>query len=469
MSSSRNDTEKQQPRQGVDWNEEDWQSMLKRLPSEWQEQAFKLGAWQRVRKLASVSDLLRALLVYAACGYSFRQLGIWATLVGVGSLSERAWRKRVERAQEWIKWLLGALIGSQASPGWLPRITGRILLVDASRLKLLAGCGDDVRMHCAYDLQAGRLVQVEITDQHCAEGLHHFALRKGDVVVSDSGYPLGACVQQEQRQEAFGVHRFSYAQVRLEREDGKKIDLKRLVKHQKYGTVSEYRVWVWDAKHTERFAIRLVVSLLPRKQAMEARARKRARIREKKGPKANLSAAWWAGVMLLGTTLPAEAWSAQDVVKLYHARWQIELLFKRLKTGLHLYLVPVQVWERARAYVHLCLLVWAFQEQEAQALWEILAPLLNEPQVGEAAEPAEEEAEPSGWVISHWGLAQSTLETQRVMLRGSWTRQRLRECLPTLQRYLLSRRRAKRPSQEAEVQHWLLRQLDLPQKEVHAA
>jgi len=98
--SSINDSQKPAPPQGVSWNEEDWQGMLKRLPSQWQEQAVKLKAWQRIRKLAQVSDLLRALLVYAACGYSFRQLGLWATLVGVGCLSERAWRKRVERAQE---------------------------------------------------------------------------------------------------------------------------------------------------------------------------------------------------------------------------------------------------------------------------------------------------------------------------------------------------------------------------------
>jgi|SRR5437764_126793 len=113
-----NNSEKQAPPQGVQWNEEDWQSLLKRLPSDWQEQALTLKAWQRVRKLADVGDLLRALLVYAAGGYSFRQLGLWATLVGVGSLAERAWRKRLERAQEWIKWLLGSLIGSQQSPDW---------------------------------------------------------------------------------------------------------------------------------------------------------------------------------------------------------------------------------------------------------------------------------------------------------------------------------------------------------------
>src|SRR5512135_3366864 len=113
-------------------------------------------------------------------------------------------------------WLSGASV-AQASPGWLPSITGRILLVDASRLKVPAGSGEDVRMHCASDLQAGRLVQVEVTDRHNAEGLHHFALRQGDVAVTDAGYQLGTSVQQGQAQGAYGVHRFSSHQVRLER------------------------------------------------------------------------------------------------------------------------------------------------------------------------------------------------------------------------------------------------------------
>lgn len=205
---------------------EDWQGMLRRLPSDWQEQAIQLKAWQRMRKLACVSDLLRALLVYAACGYSFRQLGLWATLMGLGSLSERAWRKRVERAQEWIRWLLGALIGSQQSPGWLPKTAGRVWLIDASRLKTPAGSGEDVKLHSAYNLCAGRLEYVEVSDRHSGEGLHHFALRKGDVVVTDAGYQLGASIQQGQAQGAYGVHRVSNHQVRLEREDGQKIDLR---------------------------------------------------------------------------------------------------------------------------------------------------------------------------------------------------------------------------------------------------
>src|SRR5437667_3817828 len=37
---------------------------------------------------------------------------------------------------------------------------------------------------------------VEVTDRQSAEGLHHFALHPGDIVVTDAGYQLGSSVQQ---------------------------------------------------------------------------------------------------------------------------------------------------------------------------------------------------------------------------------------------------------------------------------
>jgi hypothetical protein len=464
------DSEKPVAKQGVYWNEEDWDTLLKKLPLGWQEQAVKLGAWQRVRKLAQVTDLLRGLLVYAACGYTFRELGMWATVVGLGSLSERAWRKRVERAQAWISWVLASLIGTQQSPDWLPEGAGRILLLDGSRLKTPAGSGEDVKMHTAYNLRTGQLESVEVTDRHSAEGVQHVRnMRARDVIVTDAGYQLGSSLQYEQAHGAYGVHRLSASHVRLEREDGKRIDLKRLVKHQRYGTVSQYQVWVWDSKHQERFALRLVIAMPPRQYSMAARARKRARIRQQKGTKASLAPAWWAGVMLVGTTLPQEQWSAQEVVKLYRARWQIELFFKRLKQGLLLHLLPVKHWERAQAYVHLSLIVWALQEQHAQDLCHELEVMLREPEVDALCQPAQEEAESAHWVISHWSVAHWELETVRSLLRGSWTRERLSECLPELRRYLVSWDRQRRPSQEREVQAWLHQQLVLPDNSAFAA
>ena len=461
MSSALNDTQTEAIRQEVREKQEDWQELLStRLPGDWKEMAVTLKAWSRTRKLRCMEDLLRALLVYAASGFSFRYLGIWATVVGVGSLSERAWRKRLQRAEAWISWLLGTLIGSRQSAGWLPKTLGRVLLVDASRWKVPAGTGDDVRMHCAYDLRAGQLVQVDVTDHHSAEGLHHFELQEGDIVVTDAGYAAGACLVHTQAKSAFGVHRESDHKVRFEREDGQKIDLKRLVKHQGYGTVTQYIVWIWDPKHKKRYQVRLVISVLPCKAAMQARARKRKQIRNRYGPKHSMAAAWWAGTLLLVTTLPKEHWSALDVVKLYRARWQIELVFKRLKQGLQLHFLQLKLWKRARIYLHLCLIVWCLQEQEAQSLYEQLTALLPEPEVGTWFEPAEEgEQEPTG-VISRWGLMQCELDTILTLLHGSWSREHLQACLPLLERYLVSKPRKKRPSQDAQMQAWLSRRLD---------
>ena len=80
-------------------------------------------------------------------------------------------------------------------------------------------------------------------------------------------------------------------------------------------------------------------------------------------------------------------------------------------------------------------------------------------------EPGEPSQLTPGWVISHGGLARCELETLRILLQGSWTRQRVQDCLPQVRRYLVSRPRDKRLSQETEVQHWLGQQLALPQRE----
>jgi len=128
--------------------------------------------------------------------------------------------------------------------------------------------------------------------------------------------------------------------------------------------------------------------------------------------------------MLLVTTLPQEQWSAPDVVKLYRARWQIELVFKRLKQGLQLHVLPMKLWERAKIYVHLCLIVWSLQEQEAQVLSEQLTGLLLEPAVGEPLEQTEEESDEPHWVISHWQIMRTQLDRLRMILHGTWSSKR---------------------------------------------
>jgi len=64
-----------------------------------------------------------------------------------------------------------------------------------------------------------------------------------------------------------------------------------------------------------------------------------------------------AEFMILGTSLPVEAYPATEILAVYRLRWQIELAFKRLKSLLHIDRLPTHT-ERASQtwlYAHLIL------------------------------------------------------------------------------------------------------------------
>ncbi len=444
--------------QEPDLNDAEWNEVvLQRLPKDLEAKAVELKAWSRRRELRCVSDLLRALLVYVCCGYSWRDLGIWAVLKGIGWLGERAWRKRLDRSQAWIHWLLGELLGVQQRPSWLPEGAGRVLLIDATRLKTLGGTGDDVRLHQSYDLRAGRMEQVQVTDQHSAEGLGHFTFQPGDTVITDAGYRVASSVEITQQSQATLLQRATATHLHVEEESGQTISLKQRIKHLPAGFLKELRGWVCLPGSGQRTEVRVLCYRLPAEQAKRARERKAAKLRKKYGPNYNQELVWWAGWVILVSTADRAVWSGKDLVRLYRARWQIELFFKRLKQCLQLHQVRLKDWQRVSCVVQLYLISWWLHEQEAQWLRERLLSLL-EPlaeDIVELAEGQEAQDEPER-VLSSWTLAQVCSEQVRTMLRGAWTRRRIQVCLPFLLRYLCSRQRP-RGHQETEQRAWLLR------------
>ena len=444
------------PLQEPDQSDEAWQEIVTtRLPAELEEQARHLKAWTRKRGLERVSDVLRALLVYAACDYSFRELGIWAVLKGIGSLSERAWRKRFQQSRAWIAWLLSSVLGSGQRPAWLPAHAQRILIVDATRFKTPGGTGDDVRLHQCYDLHSGRMVQVQVTDRHQAESLRHFTFQAGDLVVTDAGYPLASGVEETQEQQAGLVQRISAFLVHLTNEQGQVIALKEQVQGQVADSIRELAAWIPLPHHAKRVQVRVLCYRLPDEQAKKARARKEASLRKKYGKKFNQERVWWAGWVLLVTTAPAEQWSASDLMRLYRARWQIELFFKRLKQVLSWHRIEFSDLQRATMLVQLKLLVWWLQEQEAQWMSELFRGVLTAPAGKMTEVPClpEEESEAEQGVWSQWTLAHMGYDEVRTTLRGAWSHQRTKQCHEHLVRYIRSHPR-KRGHQQSEQRDW---------------
>jgi hypothetical protein len=209
---------------------DDWATeVVTRLPGNVQHQASVLKAFERSRQIRSATDLLRGLLAYVYTMHSFQHLSIWSLLVGVADVSATDWRKRLQRASAWLSWLLQEVLAvSTAASPWLVRGGWRrILLIDGTHWKCPGAQGMVWRVHTAFDLLAGRLTQLKVTDQQEGEHLEVFDLQAGDLVITDRANGLRQRIVFVLRKAADLVVRFTPHNLPLQEASGKALDVVR--------------------------------------------------------------------------------------------------------------------------------------------------------------------------------------------------------------------------------------------------
>lgn len=312
--------------------------------------ARETGAFERARKIANPSDLLRLLLFRVGGGHSLMDTATIAAEAGVADLSDAALVKRFAKASDWLGRLLCEAIGwneRQRLPGL------SVDVVDATTITRQGAKGTDHRLHLRIDLASNRVMEAELTDAKGGETLERFAIRPAGVVIADAGYahrgPLGRVAED-------GGHfivRFSWSNLPLENEAGEPIDLLAMLETLPEAEPGEFSVF-FRTPEGSRVAARLVATR--KSEAAAAHARERIRQGAKRHRRIDLRTLKLAGFTFLLTNLPQEI-STASVLALYRFRWQIEMKFKVLKSLLDFDHVPARTDQGIRVWVFAKLLL----------------------------------------------------------------------------------------------------------------
>lgn len=359
---------------------ENWAVIRSLLPGGWEERARDCGAVARMRGFASPEALLRTLLLHVARGYSLRETVVQAKAADLAEVSDVALLKRLRKAESWLRELcLSLLQNNQVSVQG--REAGRMLrLVDATVVKEPGPTGSLWRLH--YSLQIPGLgcdffALTPTVGAGAGESFRRFPVSAGDYILADAGYCTPAGVEHLSLQGAYGLVRWNSGSLPLQSRRGAPWDaLSRLGSLTEVGRVGAWPVWISGPRR--RMEGRLCALRKSEQSILQAHRRLRHRAR-KTGKRLQPATLEYAQYVVVFSTFPRPEFSAAEILQCYRVRWQIELVFKRLKSLVQLGHLPKYDESSSRAWLYGKMLVALLTEElvrvgRAISPWGYLLP-----------------------------------------------------------------------------------------------
>lgn len=341
---------------------DDFSQLLKRLPADLDLDALarETGAIQRKREVGDGASLLRLALARGPGGLSLRQTSGWASLSGTAELSNPGVHYRLKQAASFVAAVVERLLLDKV-PGADLRWPGRRLcLADGTCVSKPGSKGTDWRVHGVFDLGRGGFSHLELTDAHGGEALDRGTALPGEIWIGDRNYARTVVLKRflaKSDGKADFIVRIGWNALQFRTASGNAFDLIDYLQ----------RLPIDMEPHEERLhavasrdPVALPVRLIVRRKTAEATEATRLALRRnaaRKGKTLDPRSLVAAEFMILGTSLPAQGYTADAIMAVYRLRWQIELAFKRLKSLLHIDRMPTRTTQASRTwlYAHLIL------------------------------------------------------------------------------------------------------------------
>lgn len=214
--------------------------------------------------------------------------------------------------------------------------------IDPKLKHVLPGSGGgasdaNCKVQAGYEYKSGSLGFFALTegikpDQAYSNRLVDFA-QKGDLMLTDLGYFKLSVFQQVTAKGAYFLSKLLIGTTLLNADTSEKIDLRATLRSF-VGNTLEMNVIMGNDKHPVPCRL---IGFRATKQIADTRRRKLRKEAKKKGrtpSKNHLALCDWT---LFVTNVPSEILPVTIVFSLYRLRWQIELIFKQLKSVLRIH------------------------------------------------------------------------------------------------------------------------------------
>jgi len=333
--------------------QEDWELLLKFLPDGWEAKAIESGALVRKRKIDSARTLLRLLLIHLADGKSLRTTAAYAQEAQLCTINDVALFHRLKASEEWFRWMSQHLMKTLKGPA-LPQGLFkhfRVRIVDGSSVSEPGTTGSDWRIHYCLQLATLRCDTFKITEPNIGEDFQRYRVEHGDLVIGDRGYCKRKGITYMVENGGHVLVRFHSSNLPLFTYRGGAFLALDHLRSLKPGAYGDWNVW-YRSPDNKRLIKGRLCAIRKSKEAIELAKKKLRTKASRQQRRLRPETIEYAEYVILFTTVNRHRFKAEELLTLYRGRWQIELVFKRLKGIIGIGHLPKHNPESCIAWLH---------------------------------------------------------------------------------------------------------------------
>jgi len=311
---------------------DDWEILLSFLPAGWAQKAFELGALARKRKIVSPETLLRLLLIHLADGKSLRTTAAYCHEVELCNINDVSLLHRLRASEDWFRWMSQKIVKDLKGAEPLETIGRkfRVRVVDGTAISEPGSTGSDWRVHYCLELPTLQCDTFTITGMETGEDFQRYPVEQGDLLIADRGYCKRQGICHVLEHDGDVLVRFHSSNLPLFTYKGGPLEPLKCLRTLGAGKYGDWNVWFRSPQDNQLIKGRLC-AIRKSKEAIELTQKKLRTKASRQQRELRPETLEHAEYVSLFTTANRFCLKAEDILNLYRDRWQIELVFKRLK------------------------------------------------------------------------------------------------------------------------------------------